>query len=395
MKVNSKSSAHETKSVAELSAWLSDFGSKNRDHFENGVLHKNTRSFRIQQRVKQFESLSLSSSCSSSTEGSPAVASPPTKQKPKFHTVNHHPMFRAFEGNDAPCTPPRPPLTSREHAHDQPPDKRYEDDFRVLGIAKLLEPPRPHRSRGELFWDASDDDDDDSAPLWSSVDVQIPRQVPYMETPTVTARRARITTRNDEANSTLTTKLSLMRCKSKSLETDYHVEPTWNSPAASDERKPTNTSWSPPPGGDFGAGSNMLFSSNECTAASLPTKHDKTSSNGSWVEEEVLPPYDNASLEAVFGEEQLALKNHCTETTAVGRNRPPPRASSTPFAELTSRPQPPQRATTTSMVQQRHAQLAAWQAANRTPQFATTSRWRRAPNGTFTKRYSLAETTSK
>jgi hypothetical protein len=404
MKGYSSSGTHETKSVAELSAWLSDFGNKNRDHFENGVLNKSTRSFRIQQRVKQFESLSLVSSCSSSTEGSPVVASPLTKQ-PKFQSVkdasHHSPVFRTFEGGDAPYTLPRPPL-SREGAahHQQPPDNRHDDDFRVLGIAKLLEPPRPHRTCREISWDASDDDDDDnSAPLWSSVDVQIPRQdaFPDVETPKVSSRGARTTTRDDEAKSRLTTKLSLLRCKSKSLhETDSSVEPAWNSPFASGKKNPTTISWSPP-GGDPGTSSNMLFPSNEYTAALLPTQQHTSSKKGSWVEEEIsLPTLDNASLETVFAQEQLALEDHdCpsnTETTTatVGRNRPQSRAPTPLFAEQPASPQPRQG---TSMVQQRHAQLAAWQAANRTPQFATTSRWRRAPNGTFVKRYSLYEAT--
>lgn len=154
------------KSVAELAHWLSQFGDKNRDHFEKGPFQTNVHQPLTQQHAQTAGTLPYLSS-SSSESGSTSVASPPTTTKlafvPKSLAHAEMPAFRNFEAEDTTNL-----FTSAAHSCDDDLSKLERDEFRGVAITKLLDPPQPHNHRSSfLSWDASDDFQDPwDVPLW-------------------------------------------------------------------------------------------------------------------------------------------------------------------------------------------------------------------------------------
>lgn len=151
-------------SVAELATWLSDFGDKSRNHFEEGKVQKNAHHPRIHQRVRMFENISLSGS---SSAGSTSMASPSTGRAslaPNRLIRAASPVFRDFGVEDSIEHYPGVSETADEEL--------FADNLEnchIIAVTKLIETPlKPRRDQdSRLLWDTSDNFSDPwAATLW-------------------------------------------------------------------------------------------------------------------------------------------------------------------------------------------------------------------------------------
>jgi hypothetical protein len=215
MKTNSitqaeKVVARDQMSVGELRQWLSQFGDKQKDHYSKGNIQKSPQTYSIQERIQQAEARICTTSPRATTRStalplptktelkvpnidSTSVASTPKKLSHHDSTqptltpktvepkVSYHdsteltltpktteakgsyhdsiqlassPVFRTFEKYKNPNQVEDSPLTL---------DSKALEDYRVVSIKKLLEPPQP-QPRRQSFSSSWDDFDDFSEP---------------------------------------------------------------------------------------------------------------------------------------------------------------------------------------------------------------------------------------
>jgi len=133
----------EQMSVSELKAWLSQFGEKNRKHFENNQV-RNCGD--IRSKISKFQDASLSTSSSGST----SVSSPPQlpirkpvvagatvkreKQDAKSLVQANLPVFREFDKEEN---------RSNEAWQEKEIPMDELGNFRIVSIQKLADPPKP------------------------------------------------------------------------------------------------------------------------------------------------------------------------------------------------------------------------------------------------------------
>lgn len=151
----------EQMSVKELKKWLSQFGKKNRDHFERNQVkrgHRNT----IRHKIDHFDGPALA--LSSSSSGSTSVASPPhtrnrgmppgepskQRQKAEEAKVSTQPIFREFDPEEEPY----------DEVLLEQGTKKMDDleNYRVVSVQKVVHAPRSRQmTNGDIFpWDESD-----------------------------------------------------------------------------------------------------------------------------------------------------------------------------------------------------------------------------------------------
>jgi hypothetical protein len=196
MKTNSISQAEKVvardqMSVGELRQWLSQFGDKQKDHYSKGHIQKLPQTYSIQERIQQAEARICTTSPRATTSSTYLPLPTPTKLKvssidstsvaltPK--KLSHHdsteltltpktvepkvsyhdsiqlassPVFRTFENYKIPNQVEDSPQTI---------DSKALEDYRVVSIQKLLEPPPP-QPRRQSFSSSWDDFDDFSEP---------------------------------------------------------------------------------------------------------------------------------------------------------------------------------------------------------------------------------------
>jgi hypothetical protein len=202
--------ARDQMSVGELRQWLSQFGDKQKDHYSKGNIQKLPQTYSIQERIQQAEARICTTSPRATTTSTHLPLPTTTELKVSYidstsvaltpKTLSHHdsieltlspktaepkvtyddsthptltpktteakgsyhdsiqlassPLFRTFENYKNPNQVEDSPLTL---------DSKALEDYRVVSIQKLLEPPQP-QPRRQSFSSSWDDFDDFSEP---------------------------------------------------------------------------------------------------------------------------------------------------------------------------------------------------------------------------------------
>jgi hypothetical protein len=202
--------ARDQMSVGELRQWLAQFGDKQKDHYSKGHVQKLPQSYSIQERIQQAEARLCTTTSPRATSSSTDVPLATTKPKEPHHdstrtaltpkAISYHDSTEptltpktaepkvSYHDSTQPTLTPKTTEANRSYhesiklassplfrtfenykntnqAEDSPLtlDSKALEDYRIVSIQKLLEPPQPQPGR-QSFSPPWDDFDDFSEP---------------------------------------------------------------------------------------------------------------------------------------------------------------------------------------------------------------------------------------